>query len=72
MIVLLISRLIQYPDLIYNTAKLTSTNAPKEIICKTDGKLISLNITEGQVVKPGELLGFIESTASQPEVIELS
>ncbi|MFT4094221.1 MAG: HlyD family efflux transporter periplasmic adaptor subunit [Niabella sp.] len=70
--ILFISWLIQYPDLIYSNAKLTSTNAPKEIICNTDGKLVKLNITEGQAVKAGDLLGFIESTASQPEVIELS
>ena len=72
LMILFICWLIQYPDLVMAKAKLTSTNAPKEIVCKTDGKLIKLNAKEGQEVRPGDLLGYMESTAWHKEVIDLS
>ncbi len=63
---------IRYPDMIQATAKLTSINAPKPILCKIDGKLVKLNITENQVVDKGQVLGFIESTANHEEVLALA
>lgn len=72
LLVLLICWLIQYPDLVAASAKLTSTNAPKEVICNTDGKLVKLFVTEGQSVRKGDLLGFMESIAWHKEVIDLS
>jgi multidrug efflux pump subunit AcrA (membrane-fusion protein) len=63
---------IQYPDVVAAKAKLTSINAPKEVITKTSGKLIKLIAKEGESVKQNELLGFIESTANHHEVLQLS
>ncbi|MGI8952272.1 MAG: HlyD family secretion protein [Chitinophagaceae bacterium] len=63
---------IQYPDIVYANAKLTSINAPKPVVCKTDGKLIKLNIKEGDTVKSNEVLGFMESTADAKQVLRLS
>lgn len=62
---------IKYPDIIETSAKLTSINAPKQVISLTTGKLIKLNIKENEQVKQGEVLGFIESTASHNEVLKL-
>jgi len=60
---------IQYPDIITTSAKLTSINAPKEVKTKTEGKLIKLFAKEGEQTKAGGILGFIESTAKQEDVI---
>ncbi len=63
---------IQFPDIINTKAKLTSINAPKEVITKTQGKLIKLFAKEGEKTKQGTVLGYIESTANHEEVITLS
>ncbi|MGG9960285.1 hypothetical protein [Ferruginibacter sp. SUN106] len=63
---------IQYPDIVNTKAKLTSINAPKDVITKTAGKLIKLIAKEGQTVQQNELLGFMESRANADEVIMLS
>lgn len=60
---------IKYPDMIKATAKLTSINAPKPVVCLVSGKLTKLNITENQVVEKGQVLGYIESTASHEAVL---
>lgn len=66
------SYFIEYPDIVTTKAKLTSINAPKEVITKTSGKLIRLIITEGKLVQQNEVLGFMESSADPDEVIMLS
>jgi len=64
--------LIKYPDIINTKAKLTSLNAPKVVISKTDGKLIALNIKEGDHVEENEILGYLESIARPEQVLKLS
>lgn len=63
---------IQYPDIVAAKAKLTSTNAPKEVITKTSGKLIKLFAKEEDQVTTGSVLGYMESTANHADVISLS
>jgi multidrug resistance efflux pump len=63
---------IRYPDIIEGSAVLTSENAPKEIVPKQSGKLISLFVQNNQTVKNGEILGWLESNSSIQEVISLS
>jgi multidrug efflux pump subunit AcrA (membrane-fusion protein) len=63
---------IQYPDVVNTKAKLTSINAPKEVITKISGKLIKLIAKENEQVSQGDILGFMESTANTEEVILLS
>ena len=62
---------IKYPDIIDAPAKLTSINAPKQVISLITGKLIQLNTKENQQVKQDDVLGFLESTASHSEVLKL-
>jgi len=62
---------IQYPDIVHSKAKLTSINAPKEIITKTSGKLVKLFVSEGEQAEKGGLIGFMESTANHEEVMML-
>jgi HlyD family secretion protein len=63
---------IQYPDIVYTKAKLTSINAPKEVKTKTSGKLVKLFAKEGEQTKHGTVLGYIESTANPVEIITIS
>ncbi len=63
---------IQFPDIVNSKAKLTSINAPKEVITKTTGKLIKLIAKEGELTKQGTILGYMESTANPNEVITIS
>ena len=60
---------IQYPDIVTTKAKLTSINAPKEVITKTSGKLIKLLVKEGNFVQQNEVLGFMESRANHAAMI---
>jgi HlyD family secretion protein len=63
---------IQYPVLINTKAKLTSINAPKEVITKTSGKLVKLFAKEGEQTNHGSVLGYIESTANPVEIFTIS
>lgn len=62
---------VEYPDLVGAPLKVVSNNLPKNIISKTDGNLIKLFVKEGQQVQKGEILAYLESTASHDEVLEL-
>ena len=63
---------IRYPDIIEASGTLTGTNAPKEIIPLQTGRLIKLFVKNGDWVKKGEMIGWIESTANASEVLDLS
>ena len=62
---------VEYPDLVGASLKVVSNNLPKNILSKTDGNLIKLFVKEGQQVQKGEILAYLESTASHDEVLEL-
>ncbi len=63
---------IQYPDIVNASVKLNSVNAPKQVIARTDGKLIKLHVSENETVQQGAIIGFIESTANHKKVLELA
>lgn len=62
---------IRYPDTIAASAKLTSINAPKPVVTLTGGKLVKLFISEAQLISKGQIIGYIESTASHDEILQL-
>lgn len=55
---------IQYPDLVISKARLTSINAPKEVITRTEGRLQQIVVTIGDKVKKGRILAYMESIAN--------
>ena len=63
---------ISYPDIVPAKAKLTSLNAPKAIITKTAGQLISLRLKEGELVEQGAIIGSMESIGSEAEIVALN
>ncbi|GGB11554.1 HlyD family secretion protein [Puia dinghuensis] len=64
--------IIRYPDIVVTSARLTSINAPKEVLTRTSGKLVRLFAKENEFARQGAILGFLESNASYDEVIALS
>lgn len=68
----LVSWYIKYPDIVVAKAKLNSVNAPKQVITRTDGKLIKIAIKENEKVKTGQILGYMESIANPQSVIKIS
>lgn len=63
---------IRYPDIIETSATLTADNAPKELIPLQSGRLIKLFVKNGNHVRKGDMIGWIESTANTNEVLDLS
>lgn len=66
------SWLIHYPDLVRASFKLISTNEPKAVLTRTDGKLTRLFVQDGQLVRAGDRLAYLESTARHNDVLQLS
>jgi HlyD family secretion protein len=62
---------IQYPDLVVSKARLTSMNAPKEVITRTEGKLQQIAATNGDKVKQGTVLAYMESIANPAAVAQV-
>lgn len=68
----LICWFIQYPDLVTAKAKLNSVNAPKEVITRTDGKLLKIAVKENEQVQSGQLLGYMESIGNPQSIMNIS
>lgn len=66
------SYFIQYPDIVQAKAKVNSVNAPKQVITKSGGRLVKLFKGDGWEIRQGDIIGYMESTASHDEVIRLS
>ncbi|MFI5139537.1 MAG: HlyD family secretion protein [Sphingobacteriales bacterium] len=66
-----LSALIRYPDVVKAQLKIGSPNAPKPIVSKISGKLVKLLVTENETVKAGQSLAYIESTANHDKVLTL-
>lgn len=64
----LISWFIKYPDIVVARARLNSVNAAKEVITRTEGKLLKIVIKENEKVEIGQLLGYMESIAKLQSV----
>jgi multidrug resistance efflux pump len=65
------SWLLHYPTIVRSSFRLTSENAPKSVVIKNDRRLVKLFVSENQAVSAGEVLGYLESTASHTEVLRL-
>lgn len=66
------SYFIQFPDIVRARAKVNSINPPKQVIAKTGGRLVKLFKGDNRDIKQGDIIGYIESTATHDEVLRLS
>jgi len=71
-IMLAVSVLVKYADVLGGPFVLLATNAPKSVIVHTDGKLKNLFVKDNDSVRQGQILAFMESNADHKEVIKLS
>ncbi|SHG29845.1 HlyD family secretion protein [Fodinibius roseus] len=72
MLVLLSAWAIKYPEAINAPIRVTAIDAPKTLESKINGKLVRLLIENDRHVEEGEVLAWLESTASHRQIMELS
>lgn len=63
---------IQYSDILNGKIVIMANNAPKAVIAKIDGKILHLLLHEENVVRKGDIIAYMESTANHAEVLRLS
>jgi multidrug resistance efflux pump len=71
LLIIVLSALIRYPDVINSKLIVNSTNAPKRILSKQGGKLVAILIKDGQQVSKGQPLAYFETTANPGDILKL-
>ncbi|MGB3104284.1 HlyD family secretion protein [Sphingobacterium siyangense] len=62
---------IQYPELVKTPVKFNTEDSPKIVSAKISGNLMELLAKDGAIVKSGDYLAYLESTADHGQVIML-
>lgn len=70
LMLLFITWLIRFPDVIDGTARLVAFNAPKLISARMEGRLQHLMVKDQEAVREGQNLAILQSTADGPEVLQ--
>jgi multidrug efflux pump subunit AcrA (membrane-fusion protein) len=66
-----VSALVRYPDVVKATMKINSPDAAKPIVAKVSGKLVKLLVRQNDDVATSQSLAYIESTANHEQVLDL-
>lgn len=67
-----LSALIKYPDIVKTKLKIESPNSPKPVVSKVSGKLIKLLVKENATVVTGQALAYMESTGDHDKIWRLA
>jgi multidrug efflux pump subunit AcrA (membrane-fusion protein) len=70
--IVLLSALIEYPDIVKTGLRVNSLNSPKPVLAKQNGKLTALLVKDGQMVMENQLLAYFESTANPNDIIKIN
>lgn len=70
--IILLSALIEYPDIVKTGLKVNSLNSPKPVLAKQNGKITALLVEDGQMVKENQPLAYFETTAKPGDVIKIN
>ncbi|WP_266366914.1 HlyD family secretion protein [Tellurirhabdus rosea] len=62
---------IRYPDLVKSSFRLTSVNAPKPVLARSEGRLVRLFARERLDVQAGTGLAWLENTADHAQLLRL-
>ncbi len=62
---------IKYPDILLGEVNITSANPPVRVVCQANGKIVKLNVAEGEHVNEGDILAEIENPVSSEAVVYL-
>ncbi|WP_026764798.1 HlyD family efflux transporter periplasmic adaptor subunit [Sediminibacterium salmoneum] len=60
---------IQYPDIVKAPVKIVGDNLPKQIISKSEGRIVYLNALENKKVIAGDVLAILQSNADYKQVL---
>ena len=71
LLILGMSALIRYPDIVKTQLKINSANSPKPVVAKRSGKLIKILVHEDQNITEDQPLAYLESTADHQQVLDL-
>jgi multidrug efflux pump subunit AcrA (membrane-fusion protein) len=71
-LILLLSWLIHYPEIVNAPFRLTSASAPQAVVAKSSGRIVKLLVADNQMVVKNQPLAFLESTASHNEILRLA
>lgn len=70
-ILAILSGFISYPDIVKTDVVITSTDPPVKLIPRTDGKIESFLVKDGQQVAEGQIIATIASSANSQQVLYL-
>lgn len=70
-LLLLLSWLIQYPDIVQTRTVLTTQNPPIRLVAGANGRISRFRAANGQNVQAGDLLGVLENPARLDDVLRL-
>ena len=71
LVLLALSYLIRYPDVVKTPVILTTANPPIRIMAKSDGRIAELLVADKQPVQSGQILAVLENTARWRDVLML-
>ena len=67
-----LSALVKYPDIVKTQLKIESPNSPKPVVSKVAGKLVRLLVKENTNVVTGQALAYMESTGNHDKIWRLA
>lgn len=70
-LLLYISWMVSYPDIVPAPIMMTTPNAPSPVISRSAGRIDKLFFDEKDSISQGDVLGMIENTASSDDIFEL-
>lgn len=69
--IVIIGSFIRYPDIVQAGIRINAANAPKGVVSKVAGNILSLRVKDGEQVESGQILAWMESTADHEQVLQL-
>jgi multidrug efflux pump subunit AcrA (membrane-fusion protein) len=72
LLVLLLAWLVRYPDAVNAPGVLTTTDPPRNVLARSEGRLVRILVNEGDTVAEGTGLAVIESAANPADVNRLA
>lgn len=70
-ILLTLSYLVRYPDMVDAKVMLTTTEPPIRVMAKSDGRVTELLIADNELAEKGQVLAALENTANWRDVLHL-
>jgi HlyD family secretion protein len=71
LLLLLFSWFVRYPDVIKAPMSIVAVNAPKKVLARSEGKLQSLLVTNGDLVEANQPLAYLQSTGNHSDVFAI-